>query len=403
MRYLFGDSFPFPLQYNFLTTIEAFVTAAAHAVVLDFEAARLQAQAAGAIQTREKSLGALEVFHLGIMKAVQDAAAQQTEPSAAEYARKVSEYANAAVEEAKKATQAQVERDRQHTRSEVERRRGEMRTAIETFLTSAQLPSTQSRITMSMNDGRNELSAVFVNPEGLTTGFTLGSHLPQWQIPRKVSEFLQGVSLQIGTKKGWIRKSVEPELVHIDDFVIGGFDLAEDSAEIRLRRKAEQRDCFVFALRRGEAGVDAELHRPLEEEIGERGPTGVEPSDRDQLERLWKALRSGVSDAASHRERLLSVTLDDTNLFDHERLLTFFERIVKVLAPTVSEIARRSPNPDELSLKVENDNGRREEVYLRRLDLVSKLESLPSEAQNIFAPLGLVTDETLTSDDVEFK
>ena len=56
----------------------------------------------------------------------------------------------------------------------------------------------------------------------------------------------------------------------------------------------------------------------------------------------------------------------------------------------MAEVARRSPNEHELSLKVENDTGRREEIYLRKAQLVSALASVTPKARGVFDPLGLI-------------
>jgi hypothetical protein len=65
-----------------------------------------------------------------------------------------------------------------------------------------------------------------------------------------------------------------------------------------------------------------------------------------------------------------------------------------MFAPIVAEIARRSPNALELSLKCETDGGRREELYLRKKDLVAKLEPLTPPARALFAPLALTREES---------
>ncbi|WP_205633644.1 hypothetical protein [Labilithrix luteola] len=71
--------------------------------------------------------------------------------------------------------------------------------------------------------------------------------------------------------------------------------------------------------------------------------------------------------------------------------MKFVVRLVTMFAPTVREIAKRSPNEFELSLKMENDGGRREELYLRKDQLTSKLQPLSSAGRQVFAPLGLDT------------
>ena len=42
MRYLYGDSAPFPHSYNFLSTLESFIGAAARIVKLDSESRSLE-------------------------------------------------------------------------------------------------------------------------------------------------------------------------------------------------------------------------------------------------------------------------------------------------------------------------------------------------------------------------
>jgi hypothetical protein len=244
------------------------------------------------------------------------------------------------------------------------------------------------------------MSAIFVNPDGIVTQFTLAtSQLAAWLAPRKVSEFAHGVDLQVGIKKSWLKRTPQPEVVHLDDFVLGGFDLADDAAEIRLRRKPEMPDSLIFNLRREEAELVADVRRPGEEDDG--GTTHVDAGDKAQLERLWQLLRAGVTEAMTRKERLISVTLDGQDIFEHDLVVPFIQRLIKQVGPTVTEIARRSPNPQELSLKHEDDSGRREEIYVKKQDLVSKLEPLDKASRAVFAPLGLIQDDMFPDADVE--
>ena len=85
------------------------------------------------------------------------------------------------------------------------------------------------------------------------------------------------------------------------------------------------------------------------------------------------------------------MSLDGNPVFEGGLVIPFVVRLVTMFAPTVREIAKRSPNEFELSLKQETDGGRREEVYLRKDQLVSKLQPLSSVGREVFAPLGLDT------------
>src|SRR5262249_61419303 len=107
-------------------------------------------------------------------------------------------------------------------------------------------------------------------------------------------------------------------------------------------------------------------------------------------------VRSSLGELIPFKERLIAVRLDDHDLFElgpDERgrgpATRFIERVVRLFAPIVTEIARRSPNREELSLKVETENGRREEIYLRKQELLTKLAPLGEDARAMFAPLAL--------------
>jgi hypothetical protein len=73
--------------------------------------------------------------------------------------------------------------------------------------------------------------------------------------------------------------------------------------------------------------------------------------------------------------------------------MPFIERLLRLLAPTVNEIARRSPNASELSLKTEDDNGRREEIYVKKDELAAHIEPLGEREKALFLPLKLLRDQ----------
>ena len=64
------------------------------------------------------------------------------------------------------------------------------------------------------------------------------------------------------------------------------------------------------------------------------------------------------------------------------------------LAPTVRAIAANSPNRNEFSIKIEDEEGRREEVYLGKQVLVNEIAVLAPEFQAVFDPLELTPERT---------
>ncbi|OJY15606.1 MAG: hypothetical protein BGO98_23270 [Myxococcales bacterium 68-20] len=396
MRYLFGDSTPFPLGYNFLTTLEAFMSASTRIVQLDVEGTALARQREELAQNRVKGLEALEQFHNVVMRAVQDTAQKVQHQHALEYARTVAEYATHYIEEHRKSTLGANERESLQLRSDSDRRASEMRAQLEAFLKAARIPVLTTTIALRLNidgkEARHSGSAAFVHPDGIATSFTVAPHrTTAWTAPRKVADFAEGVALRVGVEKSWLRGTVTAKELVVDDWTIVQIDMSEDAFELALRRKLAEKEMLVFRIRRDEAGGVAGTVEHPGAPNAEALPGNLGGQDVAHLERVWAALKAATREVADQKEQLINVALDGQPVFESGLAVPFVVRLVSMFAPTVREIAKRSPNAFELTLKTEAEGGRREELYLRKEALVSTLQPLPAKGREVFAPLGLDT------------
>ncbi len=393
MRYLYGDSTPFPLGYNFLTTLEAFMAASTRIVQLDVEGGVLAKQREEVAQNRVKGLEALEQFHTVVMRAVQDTAQKVQHQHALEYARAVAEYATHYIEDHRRNTLAANERESLQVRGDSDRRAAEMRAQLEAFLKAARFPILKTKLAIRLNldgkDARHSGTAAFEHPDGIATAFTIAPHRASaWASPRKVSDFVQGVNLRVGVEKSWLRGTVTAKELNVDDWTIMQIDMNDEAFDLSLRRKLTEKETLIFHVRRGEGGAAGTVEHP-----GAPGaealPGNLSSPDVAQIERIWAALETATRDVVEQKEQLINVSLDGQPVFESGLAVPFIVRLVSMFAPTVREIAKRSPNEFELTLKVEAEGGRREELYLRKEALVSTLQPLPAKGREVFAPLGL--------------
>ena len=393
MRFLFGDSTPFPLQYNFLQTLEVFMASATRIVELDALSRREQLQIGESSNLRIRNVEALDRFHQAVMRALHDTSSRTTESLTVDYAQQLSEYANRIVEGARAQASQSTDREMAQANAEVERRRVEIRGAIEAFFKVAKLPVLGATIAMRLpmaKEPQHEMSGVISFAEGIVVGYTLaGDALPEWRHPRKISEFAQGINLMVGSKKSWFKKTVQPELVQLDEYILSGFELSDDAAYFRLRKRPELPDSYLFTIRRVDTHLQAEVQYVDDPESQGQMPSTVDAGDRVHLERLWTILKKSVMPATEHKTRVVSIHLDGEEIFVADKVLALVMRLIKMMAPTVAEIARRSPNQQELSLKIEHDGGRREEIYVKKAELVSKLIPLAPPEVQVFAPMQL--------------
>jgi hypothetical protein len=395
-RYLYGDSAPSPLRFNFLATLELFVATASRAVVLEKEARDIDDAARQVMHERARAVESLERFHRSVMHALRDSSSRSVDAFAHDYARTINEAAVRFVDAANASILAENERELARARADSDRRRLDVRALVESFFQHATLPAIDARFSLALGEGRepkNELGAILTYEGGIVCGYTLSSDgktgLDEWRHPRKVSEFASGIDLAVGARKSWFKKTAERDVVHLDDLFLGGFILGDDAAEIRLRRRPDQKDVLFLKIQRVDTDLVAHVQVGQDNEAEGPQSSAVDGQDRVQLERLWQLLRSRAATALASRDRVTAIHLDFEDVFEKHLVPKLLERVVDVMAPTVHEIARRSSNTHELSLKVESDLGQREEIYVKKEDLVRKLEPLGLEERRLFAPLAL--------------
>lgn len=393
MRYLYGDSAPFPLGYDFLATLDGFLAAATRIVRLEF--ATRDANLGVEEASRLRNVGQAEVdrFHDVVMMAIRAASDEMRHPSAVEFSQQLAQYATRYADESRQRMAVLDGQDLARVRGESEARIVEQRAALAQFLKTVRLPvlgtSMSAVLVVSGKEASHEVNAQFDHPDGIYSAFSLSADgVSGWQQPRRVGDFAEGTELMVGIDKSWLRGTVTPKQVVVDDWIVAEFAFSEDVFEVTLKRRASDIEALAFRVERGDQGMTGTVSSNSEASSGALDGT-LTAHDLAALERLWRAVMLACRELESHKGDLLEVSLDGQPVFDNGLVLPFVARLITTFAPTVHEIALRSPSAAELSLKRETEAGRREEIYLRKEELLRKLEPLSAEGRRIFAPLGL--------------
>ncbi len=113
-----------------------------------------------------------------------------------------------------------------------------------------------------------------------------------------------------------------------------------------------------------------------------------------ELERFVMLLRSAAGSVVKHKSRVLGVTIHGHDVFDDHLVNQLLTTIVKLLAPNVTEISRRSTSPVELTLKTEDEAGKRQEIYVKKAELYAKLDTVPATERAVFDPRRAALDVT---------
>lgn len=385
VRFLYGDSEPFPWRYDFLHALRLLLrhgSEAARALhVAEMESAAMRARVADA----KEALTHLVRFTSEAEAAIETIAltAEHPEPRAlgeqllAHTRRSAHERAEAIKTELKRANAVSAD----SAASATERAREELRTfllhdELGASLEALELKLVEGRYAVSLRHRLADVSVVYaVSPKGLDA----------WQEPRRLASISDELdSLQVGMKKKLFRRDMTREMVRVGDHYLLSARVEARRATVEIAKKLDGTKApLSLELEVEEDGIYAHIERPQSD--GASLYPAV-PSDVEKLSGLFAVLQRVGREAHRRRVTVSAAELGGVDVLadDPGALLA---HLVERFAPTVDEIARRSPTPRELSLKLEHDDGRREERYLDRQLVDALLADLPPRARERLAAL----------------
>jgi hypothetical protein len=402
-RFLYGDSEPFPGGYDFLAALRQFVAASSRALVLAHEADELERSLGERAQEHLYAIETIQTFFTGLGDLIAERAARSGSPQiVGPYAAQVVEHVEAVGAHARALRSKELDGASVEVTSRIRERRAEIRQVIADYLLSGPLPVLSWAISLNLAGTAPNGQAVLEHPGDVSTSVAIDvTRDATWNRARRLGDIVPGMTMQVGFKKAFLRSSLHPDVVALDEHVIAVLELGPDSMELRLRRKLDApRDAFVLTVDPDENG------KPLVKvtRMDERGGGSADPpfvSEGDEARRvleLVSILRGECSALLAHKKRLLSAQLDGHDVFERSLVPVLLQRIADRLTPIATEVSRHSPNPSELSLKFEREGGRREEVYLKKAELVAMVAGLPPELLQVFSGLAFLPPQSVEID-----
>ncbi|NOZ85183.1 MAG: hypothetical protein GXP49_02760 [Deltaproteobacteria bacterium] len=396
MRFLYGDLSEFPLKENVLALLSDFIDAAVPALDLHHKIE-------GLLESIESDRSFLsesfqEIDHLqktlkGVFREVVES--RSAEDVVSIMASGAAEQVNKFLDDGKGKLEAKVEERIARTQEEIRSLKQDIMSELAKFFLVHSFPVGSKASRCSLAHGNYEGRSEILDLNGIKLGYSLDTGASEFfSKPRKFSELISGrTDLPVQTKKGWLKKEPVVQSVRLDDMFV--FEIIDDDVgtAIRIRPKIEDEKGGLL-IRIKKADVPSfELLR-VDEDAGEI-PVSKDLLNSEHVEVLmmfWKEILSRLEDLYGKKKDLLWVKLGGEKLLDSGQTPELVRRIVEYLAPTIREIDARSPAMEELCLKLEREDGKREEFYLQKEKLVESIGSLPEELASIFLPLGLALE-----------
>jgi len=382
--YRYGDGTPFPLDENFIETITVAVEACTGAFMPLTQLDHRRDQARTARTEADRELAKLNDFE----KTLNAALAPYLAP----------DKKGAQVQAIATKAQTTVKQGIQQARTQVEGRVSALEAqagagtaadavmhALRPFFDHHQLPN--AKWIMSWDVRGAEPSANAVATAGrLQASFRL--QVDHFRQPIRVDQLADGVVVHM-MKKGLLGKA-KPAPVDLGKYVMVAFERTRDENIITLKEKPDRASQGMRFLVHDQgaswqsvsASGDAETDwNPLDHE------------DMDGVRRLGDSAHNTLKDLMQRRT-LVDVTLGGQALNTLPETRVVPMEVLSQLTPFARTIRERSRVHGELVLKRDIGGGRREELFVPRIQLSKHFAKLPLEYQQPFQEMGVSGEDT---------
>jgi hypothetical protein len=386
-RFLYGDSSPFPYDCDFIDLLHHAVSCGVALMRAHHAMSRAASKLANVDRTRREERTAL----LGIADAVKRSVSAET-MTASEVARRTAGRALAVTRAVVETELAAVEADAQRTLAAAtmtleEARVGAAR-AVEELARAHDLPGTEIALRLAARDAAYDAVAILATPYGVEAAFTLA--VPQghaWSEIRRVSDFEDDLCIHVPQDAGWFSKRVQLAKVKLGKLFVREVAIEPGRCSMLLSKSTRGQGGFRLELdpRNAMRVVFTEI---AEADGSQAAPFELTVDDAAVVLRLWRSVQRSARDLAHRRAQMARAMFDGKPLAVQDPLAVC-DRLVRALAPTANEIARRAGAPGELVLRRDAGTRRRDEIYITKAELVERIETLPPPLRRVFDALDL--------------
>jgi hypothetical protein len=389
MSYLYGDSTPSTLEVNFIEFLRDAVDCCVQVLLADQRIAEGKARTRALDQATAAEIVKLQKVGTLVPKAFEGVPFGEPETAAA---RCVGAIVHAAADLVRTATaEVRSARDAEVTKCDAEaaHEREACVKALEGLLIKHDLPDMTSDVHVALVGS----GARYASRARVTTRFGLDA-VVELEVPAghlfervvRVDRLAERLDVQVPEMGGWLHKEIKLKAQHLEKHHVTELSLgAAGGATVKLRAAPDGTGPgFDVLFSSGSSPL-----RLARVDQNDNEPFDVEEADVPKLRALREKLAAAAAELVRHRKAVVDPKIDGELLRDHAKPSLLVERLIATLAPVVQEIATRSQSPGELVLRRLIGGGRREEIFLSKQELKSKLDPLRDANRALFDPLWL--------------
>lgn len=394
MKYLYADSTEFPPQKDFLELLDNFLETGARTIALENTVFDLKENIRDRRRLKNSVLGEMDTFLVTVENSISEAVAQSDEKEAiTQYAEMSKSFVEKFIEEGKKNFSDELFHEITSFEEKIDKADEENKKTLEAFFIQDPIPAINKKYTIKAIK-KGYFADVYVDyEENISSKFELATfELPFWDSHVRTSDFLKDIEIPARMKKPLLKKELVPDIVNINDYYLTNVDYHENSLDAvfkkkltvsaeRVRMKMDLSDKLAVAVFYAEEnGVEKDIQAipELKTEL-----------NINRLHELGEKIAAQTESLYSKKQRLEAIYVNGKDVFEQNLMFDLMQNTAKIFAPTVKEIKNRSPSKEELSLKIEDDTGKRSEIYLKKSRVKEKLDGIKDKGDRLLEILGI--------------
>ena len=398
MAFLFGDLTPAPFATNFLEELRDAVDFAAAIAETDQRIVTAGATRDVLRRRADEDAAKLEGLVRGVLAAAEAADKGGNDSLATTLAAEIARLVSARHEAASAALTSRLSEEIRALEAATLVARTDYFVLLEEYLL-AHLPvgATQTvriELVAAKKDERR-YAAERVGRSDIGLDWSIEMTVPEeaWKAPLRVDRIADELAILVPQLTGLIKKEVKLKKQKLDRHFITKVVRDDATVHFELRSEIGAAEGFDISAALDDGGL-------VVVKVGEDGdvtlgPFAVAAEDSEAL--LALATKLGAMADELPKKRLVAASFeglpfDGTNVEAQPRLVELVSRLVAKLAPALDEIAARSRSEDELVLRVQVDDARREEIFMPKARLREKLAPLDEAHRMLFRAFASALD-----------
>ncbi len=394
MKYLYADSSEFPLQEDFLALLDNFIETSVKTISVENTVFDLKEKVRDRRRIKNSVLDEMNNFLSTVDKSITESVEKSKEKEAiTQYADKSRSFLKQFIEEGRIKFSDEIFHEISGFEEQINAADEENRKTLETFFINDPVPVISKKYTLNATKKGYSVK-VLVDYEGdISIDYEINPfEQPFWDSHVKARDFIKDIDIPAKMKKPLLKKELEPEIINIEDYHLTDLVNSGTDLEVVFRKKFGITSERVRIKKGGTD--DSELHvYYAEENAVEKDILAVPELENElntnKIDELTEKIIAQVNTLYSTKQHLVSIKLKDNDVFEEDRLFDLMQEVAAIFAPTVEEINKHNASKEELSLKIEDDTGKRSEIYLRKSKIKEKLLPIKEKGDRLYEILAV--------------